>query len=133
MKNRSIILSFVLIFLSFSAMAFASPDSFTGGSQLDYRDVSTVQRDVNIAPYNYRGYQSPIYEVGSTAAPSDYNSLSGSSEGEHRERGGVRTLGGGTDPGEQSHDSPIGDAWVLIAFAACFALWQLTRRKRALN
>lgn len=66
----------------------------------------------------YQGYQSQIFEVGTTNVPSDYSEVSsGSSDEQGGHKGHMRKLGGGTDPGEQSENSPIGEPWILLLFA----------------
>ena len=80
-------------------------------------------------------YAPTIYAVGSEELPSAAYDPTG--EKTRANKPGVKTGHGddnisGPEYGQTQY-SPIGDAWVLIAFAACFALWQLTRRKRALN
>ena len=64
---------------------------------------------------SYQGYQSQIFEVGTTNVPSDYSEISSESSGSHKV--GPRKLGGGTDPGEQSENSPIGEPWIMLLFA----------------
>ncbi len=66
----------------------------------------------------YQGYQSQIFEVGTTNVPSDYSEVSsGSSDEQGGHKGHLRKLGGGTDVGEQSELSPIGEPWIMLLFA----------------
>ncbi len=66
----------------------------------------------------YQGYQSQIFEVGTTNVPSDYSEVSsGSSDEQGGHKGHIRRLGGGTDVGEQSELSPIGEPWIMLLFA----------------
>lgn len=66
----------------------------------------------------YQGYQSQIFEVGTTNVPSDYSEVSsGSSEEQSGHKGHLRKLGGGTDVGEQSEEYPIGESWIMLLFA----------------
>ena len=61
-----------------------------------------------------------IYDVGSSELPSDaYDPTTGGASRDNKP--GIRGLGGGTDPGEQSDKSPIGEPLALLAFAALFA------------
>lgn len=66
----------------------------------------------------YQGYQSQIFEVGTTNVPSDYSEVSsGSSDEQGGHKGHLRKLGGGTDVGEQSEEYPIGESWIMLLFA----------------
>lgn len=64
---------------------------------------------------SYQGYQSQLFEIGTTNVPSDYSEISSESSGSHKV--GPRKLGGGTDVGEQSENSPIGEPWIMVLFA----------------
>lgn len=64
-------------------------------------------------------YSPTIYAVGTDEVPSDAYNPSGG--GGPVNKPGIRGLSGGTDPGEQSDYSPVGEPLVLLLFAVLFA------------
>ena len=82
----------------------------------------------------YQGYQSQIFEVGTTNVPSDYSEVSsGSSDEQGGHKGHLRKLGGGTDVGEQSNEYPIGEPWIMAIFAILAAGIIAYRRKNTIK
>ena len=84
----------------------------------------------------YRSYQSTVYEPFGSTVPSEttpvYSSVGGSSTDEGHTPSNRRNLTGGGDPGHQSNQSPVGEAWVMLFFAAVAALVVYIRRRRLL-
>ena len=115
MKTHSIlIVTLVLVSLSLTTAVVAQSEWSNS-----YRDQSDVHMYSGNAPTmqlnSYTPYRSQIYEVGTMNAPSDFSDPSAGSSTSNRPR--PRKLGGGTDPGEQSENSPIGEPWILLLFA----------------
>lgn len=75
-------------------------------------------------------YSSPIYEPFSNSVPSDQTEVGAEQSGAHKghiRRGFINP----SDPGDPSHDSPIGDALLpLLALALAFGAVTYFRRKR---
>lgn len=71
-------------------------------------------------------YSSFVYEPFNGAAPSDYTD----GQAPSTSPGARRKLGGGTDPGEQSEESPLGEPWILAIFASLFAVGAAIKKKR---
>ena len=74
-------------------------------------------------------YSSPIYEPFSTTVPSEQTEVGSEQGGSHKgqiRRGFITP----SDPGEQSNDSPVGDALLpLLALALAFGAVIYFRRK----
>lgn len=74
-------------------------------------------------------YSSFVYEPFNGAAPSEYTN----GQAPSTSVGKRRKLGGGTDPGEQSEESPVGEPWILLLFAAAFGGVVAWRKKKAIT
>ena len=74
----------------------------------------------------YKAYQGAVYEPFNDTPPSE----SGNAP---RGISGRKNLGGmgGRDPGEQSDQSPVGEPFVLLLFAAVAAVVVAWRQRRA--
>ena len=125
------VLPLVLVMLSLCSVVLAAPGwSSMSARQSDQTELSDVQRGAAWQS-DYRGYQSQIFEVGTTNVPSDYSDPSTESSSPHK--GGPRKLGGGTDPGEQSELSPIGEPWIMALFAILAAGIIAYKRKNSIK
>ena len=93
-----------------------------GGERSNYRSV--VETDVQ--QNAYKAYQGAVYEPFNDTPPSE----SGNAP---RGISGRKNLGGmgGRDPGEQSDQSPVGEPFVLLLFAAVAAVVVAWRQRRA--
>ena len=85
----------------------------------------------------YQSYQSTVYAPFDNTMPSEntslYQSPSNSDSGDRSNApSNRRNLGGVGDPGNQSQESPVGEAWVMLFFAAVAALVVYIRRRRLL-
>ena len=86
------------------------------------------------AQLNYNAYQSTVYQPFESSMPSDNNPVYSNSQGENNDRRNApsdrRNLGGmdGKDPG---NPAPVGEAWVMLLFAAAAALVVFVRQRRA--
>ena len=84
----------------------------------------------------YQSYQSTVYAPFDNTMPSENTSLyqsPGTSNADDRNNApsNRRNLGGVQgDPGDQSEQSPVGEAWVMLFFAAVAALVVYIRRRR---
>lgn len=88
------------------------------------------------AQANYNSYQSTVYQPFESSVPSDNNPVYSNSQGDNNghdapaNRRNSDGLQGGGDPGTQG-GSPVGDAWVMLLFAAAAALVVFVRQRRA--
>ena len=85
---------------------------------------------------NYNSYQSTVYQPFESSAPSDNNPVYGNSQG-HDDRHNAPTnrrntdgFGHPDDPNKSEH-SPVGEAWVLLFFAAVAAIVVFVRQRGA--
>jgi hypothetical protein len=85
-----------------------------------YRVMSGVSTQAN----EYKKYQGAVYEPFDNTPPSE----SGNSENATMGISGRKNLAGGGDPGTQG-DSPIGEPFVLLLFAAVAAIFVAKRKK----
>ena len=92
----------------------------------DQTDAVVSPQSVTTTPR----YSSPIYEPFSNSVPSDQTEVGAEQSGAHKghiRRGFINP----SDPGDPSHDSPIGDALLpLLALALAFGSATYLRRKR---
>lgn len=84
----------------------------------------------------YQSYQSTVYAPFDNTMPSEntslYQSPSNSDAGDRSNApSNRRNLTGGGDPGNQSQQSPVGEAWVMLLFAAVAAAVVFVRQRRA--
>ena len=114
----------IIIICSFVTMS-AHADMRQGSSsfgQGDYNEMTSSGWTVSPR------YSSPIYEPFSNAVPSEQTEMT--SSGVHK-AGPRKAFDQPTDPGNQSNESPIGDALfplLVLALAFCGAIY--LRRKR---
>ena len=87
------------------------------------------------AQANYNSYQSTVYQPFESSVPSDNNPVYSNSQGDNSNRQNAptnrRNLGGGGDPYPGELKSPVGEAWVMLLFAAVAALMVFVRQRRA--
>ena len=117
-----------LLFLAFMCVgAYAEAQNFQStSSYLNGSSPQTVEKTVAASPQ--QAYKSTIYEPFSSATPS--SDANGSNNGNARGMSGRRNLGelnpGNADP---NPESPIGEPWIMLAFAAMTA-GVITLRKK---
>ena len=118
-----------LLFLAFMCVgAYAEAQNFQStSSYLNGSSPQTVEQTVAASPQ--QAYKSTIYEPFSSATPS--SDANGSNNGNARGMSGRRNLGENTsgNPGADETQSPIGEPWIMLAFAAMAAV-ALTLRKK---
>ncbi len=92
----------------------------------DQTDAVVSPQSVTTTPR----YSSPIYEPFTNSVPSDQTEVGAEQSSAHKghiRRGFINP----SDPGDPSHDSPIGDALLpLLALALAFGAVTYLRRKR---
>lgn len=94
--------------------------------------------DMQQALPTYNSYQSTVYQPFESSLPSDNNPVYSNSQGDNsgrqnapaNRRNADSNLPGGGDPGTQG-GSPVGEAWVMLLFAAATALVVFVRQRRA--
>ena len=101
-----------------------------------YQSSSAVMES-DLQYQSYQSYQSTVYAPFDNTMPSEntslYQSPSNSDAGDRSNApSNRRNLGGVGDPGNQSQESPVGEAWVMLFFAAVAALVVYIRRRRLL-
>lgn len=88
------------------------------------------------AQANYNSYQSTVYQPFESSVPSDNNPVYSNSQGDNdrqnapTNRRNSDELQGGGDPGTQEPTSPVGEAWVMLLFAAVAALVVFVRQRK---
>ena len=115
---RAVHIGLICIFTSFSTILSAQVYS-TASSNFSADQHATSQQ--------YQSYQSTVYQPFESSVPSDnhpmYNNSQGDNNNRHNAPTNRRNLGGVEgDPGDQSDQSPVGEAWVMLFFAAVAAL-----------
>ena len=118
-----------LLLLGFSAPIHADVFRSTSSYRVDARPMEATQVDPTT---QYQTYESTIYEPFATETPSQYTdggSESGSSSGPskitNRKNGFVDRPDTPPAPG-----SPIGEPWIMLAFAAMAAIAIALRKKQ---
>ena len=103
-------------------------------------EYSTTQRSsysVQDAQVGYNAYQSTVYQPFESSLPSDNNPVYSSGQGEDEGNGGRRNVTNrqnsfpdrpDTPPAE---GSPVGEAWIMLLFAAAAALAIFVRQRKA--
>ena len=119
-----------LLFLTFMCVsAYAEAQNFQStSSYLNSSSPQTVEQTAAASPQ--QAYKSTIYEPFSSATPS--SDANGSNNGNARGMSGRRNLGENTsgNPGADETQSPVGDAWIMLAFAAMAAVVITLRKKQ---
>ena len=116
-----------LLFLAFMfAGAYAEAQNFQStSSYLNGSSPQTVEKTVAASPQ--QAYKSTIYEPFSSATPS--SDANGSNNGNARGMSGRRNAFENPSDPEQDPESPIGEPWIMLAFAAMTA-GVITLRKK---
>ena len=115
-----------LLFLAFMCVgAYAEAQNFQStSSYLNGSSPQTAEQTVAASPQ--QAYKSTIYEPFSSATPS--SDANGSNNGNARGMSGRRNAF--VDPGETgAEEYPIGEPWIMLAFAA-MAAGVITLRKK---
>ena len=101
----------------------------------EYGDMQQSPYATQDAQLNYNAYQSTVYQPFESSVPSDNNPVYSNSQGEdHGGRRGVSNKQSSfpdrpdTPPAE---GSPVGEAWIMLLFAAAAALAIYIRQRKA--
>ena len=116
-----------LLFLAFMCVgAYAEAQNFQStSSYLNGSSPQTVEKTTAASPQ--QAYKSTIYEPFSSATPS--SDANGSNNGNARGMSGRRNAF--VDPGETgAEEYPIGEPWIMLAFAAMAAVVITLRKKQ---
>lgn len=84
--------------------------------------------------HSYNAYQPTVYEPFGSSLPSESNPVYSNAQGgsdRNNAPSDRRNLGGIGDPGNQSNQSPVGEAWVMLLFAAVAAAVVFVRQRKA--
>ena len=105
----------LLLILCASVHANAQEFRSTSAYQLSQQKQQAVQTNQTAS---YNAYEPTVYEPFSSATPS--SDANGSNNGNARGMSGRRNLGENTsgNPGADETQSPIGEPWIMLAFAA---------------
>ena len=124
--KRSAVLTIILLFftIQIGAQEFTSTSVYRA-QQIDMSATPGAQVD------GYQQYHSTIYEPFSSSTPSYGGSNNDQSSGMGGRKNTINTGGFGTesDP-NTSTESPIGEPWILLAFAAMAAVVITLRKKQ---
>lgn len=85
--------------------------------------------------HSYNAYQPTVYEPFGSSLPSESNPVYSNAQGTSDWNGTLsnrRNVGGVQgDPGDQSDESPVGEAWVMLLFGAVAAAVVFVRQRKA--
>ena len=132
----------VLLLIFLPAIAFANPIYQSSSNR--YATPSTVgAQSVQYQPASYQMTNMPNYQMSTTYSPAQtvyapfsnenpYSDANTGSNGPARINGRKNTGDGWVDSGEEggSEESPIGEPWILLAFAAAAAGGISLRKKQ---
>lgn len=115
----------LLFFIFVCASTYAEAQNFQStSSYLNSNSPQTVEKTTAASPQ--QAYKSTIYEPFSSATPS--SDANGSNNGNARGMSGRRNAF--VDPGETgAEEYPIGEPWIMLAFAAMAAVVIRLRKK----
>lgn len=103
-----------------------------------YGSLYNSTPDMQQAQPTYNSYQSTVYQPFESSVPSDNNPVYSNSQGDNNRRNAPTNrrnsddeLQGGGDPYPGELKSPVGEAWVMLFFAATAALVVFIRQRKA--
>lgn len=109
--------------------------SMSQGGQVAAGGYAMPQGFREVGQKSYNAYQSTVYEPFGNTTPSESSASSRGVSGRRNSdyEGDVNLDGWGdpttANPGDQSDESPIGEPWVLLLFAAAAAVFVAIRKK----
>ena len=120
--------------LSAQVYSTAKGGRYDASYPTEYNAMQQSSYSVQDAQVGYNAYQSTVYQPFESSLPSDNTPVYSNGQGNDNDRQNAptnrRNLQGGGDPGTQG-DSPVGEAWVMLFFAAVAALVVFVRQRRA--
>jgi hypothetical protein len=129
----------VLLLIFFPAIAFANPIYQSSSSR--YASPSTVgAQSMQYQPESYQMTDMPNYQMSTTYSPAQtlYTPFSNETPSNNNAPAGISGrrntdddgFGGNSDGGNQGNSYPLGDAWIMLAFAAMAAVVITLRKKQ---
>jgi len=124
--------AFILILLVCSMLSYAQTFSSTSSYRVDGKVAPASEQT-----QSYSSYQSTVYEPFGNTTPSESSAGSRGISGRRNSdyEGDVDLDGWGdpttANPGDKSDQSPIGEPWILLLFAAVAAIVVAWRRRKA--
>lgn len=123
--------------LSAQVYSTAKGGRYDASYSSEYSTTQHSSYSVQDAQVGYNSYQSTVYQPFESSLPSDNNPVYGNEQGEGEGNGGRRNVTNrqnsfpdrpDTPPAE---GSPVGEAWVMLLFAAAAALAIFVRQRKA--
>ena len=123
--------------LSAQVYSTAKGGRYDASYPTEYNAMQQSSYSVQDAQVGYNAYQSTVYQPFESSLPSDNNPVYGNGQGEGEGNGGRRNVTNrqnsfpdrpDTPPAE---GSPVGEAWVMLLFAAAAALVVFVRQRKA--
>ena len=123
--------------LSAQVYSTAKGGRYDASYSSEYSTTQHSSYSVQDAQVGYNSYQSTVYQPFESSLPSDNNPVYSSGQGEDEGNGGRRNVTNrqnsfpdrpDTPPAE---GSPVGEAWVMLLFAAAAALAIFVRQRKA--
>lgn len=123
--------------LSAQVYSTAKGGRYDASYSSEYSTTQHSSYSVQDAQVGYNPYQSTVYQPFESSLPSDNNPVYSSGQGEDEGNGGRRNVTNrqnsfpdrpDTDSGS---GSPVGEAWVMLLFAAVAALVVFVRQRKA--
>lgn len=117
----------LLFFIFVCASTYAEAQNFQStSSYLNSNSPQTVEKTTATSPQ--QAYKSTIYEPFSSATPS--SDANGSNNGNARGMSGRRNAFENPSDPERDPESPVGEPWIMLAFAAMAAVVITLRKKQ---
>ena len=123
--------------LSAQVYSTAKGGRYDASYSSEYSTTQHSSYSVQDAQVGYNSYQSTVYQPFESSLPSDNNPVYSSGQGEDEGNGGRRNVTNrqnsfpdrpDTPPAE---GSPVGEAWIMLLFAAAAALAIYIRQRKA--
>ena len=123
--------------LSAQVYSTAKGGRYDASYSSEYNTTQHSSYSVQDAQVGYNSYQSTVYQPFESSLPSDNNPVYSSGQGEDEGNGGRRNVTNrqnsfpdrpDTPPAE---GSPVGEAWIMLLFAAAAALAIFVRQRKA--
>ena len=124
--------------LSAQVYSTAKGGRYDASYHSEYNAMQQSSYSVQDAQVGYNAYQSTVYQPFESSLPSDNNPVYSNGQGNDNDRQNAPAnrrnsdeLQGGGDPGTQEPTSPVGEACVMLLFAAAAALAVFVRQRKA--